>query len=51
MASILPPQAAWLQVCGDAKLSFKSQNQEIFNMQKYDFAQYINPKLSKADQT
>jgi hypothetical protein len=28
MASILPPQAAWLQVCGDAKLSFKSRNQE-----------------------
>jgi methyl-accepting chemotaxis protein len=27
MASILPPQAAWLQVCGDAKLSFKSRNQ------------------------
>jgi hypothetical protein len=29
MASILPPQAAWLQVCGDAKLSFKSRNQVL----------------------
>jgi putative ATP-dependent endonuclease of OLD family len=29
MASILPPQAAWLQACGDAKLSFKSRNQVV----------------------
>src|SRR5690554_3888224 len=44
MASILPPQAAWLQVCGDAKLSFKSRNQVTASMLPCNLIQITHGK-------